>query len=209
MASHHVNDRRCGRSPLFDQRAVEVTKDLTRREVLRVVFVGAAGVPFVALGKTAYAVDPSNTDTPQDAIIGTVISTTKDTLQLATTSAAVTLRPSPTARMYSGPYGQVRSAEAFIVGDRLVAQGVSTSDGFLASDVGSVYLPVTARITSVSSDGNSAETSVGPIQFDGIELPFTPASKQPVPPVLHPGDVLAGLVWTNPANGVKYLMIGG
>ncbi len=112
--------------------------DLSRRNVLRVVVVAGAALPFVGRATLAEADESSASGT---ALIGDVVSSDSGGLLLQLSSGKVKVTPIPGARMYSGAFGEAASPVDFITGDRVVAQGRWSGGAFSASAVGSAYKP--------------------------------------------------------------------
>jgi hypothetical protein len=180
--------------------------ELSRRDVLRVVVVSGAAMPFVSRAAFAGA---DETGPGYTSIIGDVINCTRSSMSIRTSSGEVTVTPAGGARMYSGAFGDVGSMADFIPGDRVVAQGNWSNGMFSAAAVGSAYKPMEARVDSVSNDGTVAHTSIGDVLLDQSRLPNTPESAQPPAPRPSAGDVLSGLEWQHPETGDRYLMIAG
>jgi hypothetical protein len=145
------------------------------------------------------------------AVAGKVKSTGLDRVILQTSSGMVEVIAAEGARMYSGAYGTVASAGAFIVGDRIGAEGRRTAEGLLAMAIGSIFAPLKARITRVSADRSIAYTSAGVIQLSAGRLPG--AGRSPSPDLgnegVSPGDVINGLGWTHPITGETFLLLHG
>lgn len=177
---------------------------VTRRDALKAVIVTGVAAPavFGVAGPTAAASEEA-------VIVGFIRSTSDDRLIIDTPSRVVEVFPASGARMYSGAYGEVSSIHAFYVGDRIVAKGAYTAQGFIATDVGSAFSPLKARIDRVSPDGSVAHSTAGPLLLTAGELPSLPDSDlgEPRNDNVRPGSVIEGLEWTNPSTGQRYLLV--
>ena len=176
-----------------------------RRDVLKVMVVGGAAVP-LAMTRTAAA---GHGQEGGDAVVGTVRAAAAGRLTLTAPEGDVEVALQSGARMYSGAFGAVTSARQFLVGDRVAAQGERAGAVLRATSVGSVYTPLTARVTRVSADGSAAETSAGPVELHKGRLPFTSPQEEAVlrGSTVTPGMTLQGLAWQDPRTGERYLMI--
>ena len=176
-----------------------------RRDVLKVMMVGGAAVPFAMTRPAA----PGSSQDGGDAVVGTVRATADGRLTLAAPDGDVEVALQSGARMYSGAFGAVTSARQFLVGDRVAAQGERAGRVLRATSAGSVYTPLTARVTRVSADGSVAETSAGLVELHKGRLPFTSPQAEAVlrGGSVAPGMMLQGLAWQDPRTGERYLMI--
>jgi hypothetical protein len=176
---------------------------LNRRALLRVVVVTGAAIP-IAVGSSG-RVDAATGTT---VLAGRVESAGPDGVVIRTPHETVNVMAVDGARMYSGADGEVTTTSAFYPGDRVGAEGMRTSRGLLATAIGSIFTPVEARVTDVSADGSTADTTVGPILLTAGRLPSEPAErrKQRTAGVVL-GTVIRGLEWTHPATGERYLLV--
>lgn len=176
-----------------------------RRDVLKVMMVGGAAFPF-ALTKLNAA---SPTQDSGDAVVGTVRAAADGRLTLTSADGDFDVDVQTGTRMYSGALGAVTSAQQFLVGDRVAAEGHLAGRVLQATSVGSVYTPLTAQVTQVSADGSVAQTSAGAIELHKGKLPFTSAALEAVlrGGTVAPGVTLQGLAWQDPRTGEQYLMV--
>lgn len=185
------------------------TPTITRRDAIRLLGAGSlAGA--VAMGLGAGGDANASTEAPETIItdptlsaVGTVAATSPEKLSVTTRSGSFSARPLPEARMYSGVSGRVSSASDFIVGDRVLVQGVGKDgDAILAGRIGSVYLPTEFTVQSIDSTGAYAETSIGALDLRG-SLP----DRGRIEHSLQANQTLRGLTWTDPRNGQTYLVL--
>ena len=154
------------------------------------------------------AVDAASADV--DGVVGTIAAVHVDEVVLLVGDRHVSVKPAPGARMYSGGYGATTSLTAFIIGDRVAAQGTLNGAQMDATFLGSVYRPVTARVQSVSADRSVARTDIGDIDLEDAELPFTAPARQAVlrkSSSIRKGSVIEGLVWRHPVTRQTYLLV--
>lgn len=170
---------------------------VSRRAFLRVVVVTGVATPVVAGAAGAAA-----TGSGSGALGGRVEAAGRGRLRVRTSEGSVDVVAAVGARMYSGAEGEVADTGAFLVGDRVAAQGRRTPSEFLATSIGSIFTPLQARVTGVSQDGSVAETTIGPILLTAGRLPFTSGSMQRKlrDGRVGPGTVIDGLGWVHPGH---------
>ncbi|WP_433063794.1 hypothetical protein [Dactylosporangium sp. CS-033363] len=171
-----------------------------RRTLLKVVVVAggaAAGVGAFAGGAEA-APEAAGT-----GVVGRIERIAGDGLWVRTRDGDYLVTPTAGARMYSGVSGRVETVDAFVVGDRVVAQGAISRNTVAATAIGSVLTPLTATVSAV--DGARAHTSAGQIRLEQGRLPDYDHESAKV----RAGDALTGLSWQDPRSGERYLILHG
>lgn len=181
-----------------------MSEGISRRRVLHVAALTSIALPVVALPGTAQA---SASEVPDSALVGIVGRTSADGMMVRTSDREVAVSAAPGARLYSGAFGQVDSTSRFVEQDRVAVEGSPQGDRFLATAIGSIFTTLNVEITSVSSDGSSAESAIGTISLTGGRLPFTPPGLPSRRGAVKAGSVLQGVGWTHPATGETYLLI--
>jgi hypothetical protein len=181
-----------------------------RRDVLRVVVVTGAVVPFGAL--SAQGADAAADATGEGAtfIAGKVTSASGDRLVVRTPTETVSVVAGADARMYSGSDGVVSSTAGFYIGDRVGVEGQRNASGLNATRIGSIFTPIEARVSKVSTDGSVAYTSAGSVLLAAGRLPDESSARRWARAAgVSAGTVVRGLVWTHPSSGQKYLLVRG
>jgi len=170
--------------------------------MLRVVVIGAAA------GAAAFTTAGRAEADTGDVFAGTVVSTGPDGMTIRTPQETIVVVPATGATLYSGASGLVSSTAEFRVGDRVGVAGARTGNRLVATKIGSVFTPVSARVDRISDDGGTAETSAGRVRLAAGRLPV-PRRAGDVRSAagLQPGMVLSGLGWTDPSSGDRYLLV--
>lgn len=182
---------------------------IRRRDVIRLVGVGAmVGGGTAVLGGAALAeTGPGNPHalSAESAfgVVGTVLSSDADHIQVRSGSEMLRATPAPGARLYSGVSGVVTSPSQFLVGDRVFVDGAKRDgDVIEATRIGSVYELVSFKVDSLDTSGGVASTSIGILDLMG-SLPDI----RRVTHSLKAHETQRGLLWTDPRTGEKFLML--
>jgi hypothetical protein len=182
--------------------------ELTRRDVIRLLGAGClAGVAVVGLSGTAAADFTADSDAidaqASFALLGTVSAANDRHVTILAGSASMIATPIRGARMYSGVLGRVRTPSDFILGDRVLVQGVKRADDAVsATAISSVYQPIRFTVSWVDKAAGLAGTSIGTLDLNG-SLPDVGK----VDHSLKNGDTLGGLTWTDPRDRQIYLVL--
>jgi hypothetical protein len=186
-----------------------MTKTLDRRGFIRVAAVSGAatGAALVGLAKAVDAAAGGD----GDAAVGTIVSVGDRGIVIDTGDGRLSVRPAPSAQMYSGAFGEIQEPSSFIVGDRVAVNGVRQGPALEATFIGSIYSRVAATVTELSSDRSIAHTTIGDIELEAGRLPFTSPSHQARLRDLGEvtkGRTINGLAWVHPETDEIYLLIG-
>jgi hypothetical protein len=187
-------------------------KRTSRRGVLKVVAgSGAAAITLGLLDTSPASAAPPDDVDDADTVVGTVAATSEDMLKLAPSSGADRVVFTEHVHAYSGAFGRTSSAQDFIVGDQVVAQGVDRGGVLEAIAVGSIFRDLEVRVRALSGDGSMAYTDYGTIDLSNGRLPDDVATHRTrlrsFVSAVRPGRVIRGSGWTDPRDGKRYFLI--
>lgn len=184
-----------------------MARGLVRRDFLRIAALSGTAVPIAMVGMAG----PASAESGARGVVGEVEFASPQRLTVRTAQGLVDVVVSAGTRLYSGAYGEVQDAGAFLIGDRVAVEGQFDAGALHAKSIGSIFTPLEARVTAMSQDGSVAESTLGPIALTAGRLPFTPDSLQRrlKGGRVTSGTVISGLGWTHPSTGERYLMVRG
>ena len=181
-------------------------KSLDRRRFLTLCGVGvsatiAAASPFELRPAAAEAAEPA-------AMVGTIVARSVRVLWIAPSTGAVrAVVVADYAKLYSGIYGRIGSANDFVVGDRVLGVGFLRGETLVAHDVGSVFTPLTFTVQDIVGPPLAAITEDERIYLTGMNLPDV-GHLGLDPTTLVPGVSVDGIEWRDPRNEARYLVTG-
>lgn len=135
---------------------------------------------------------------PTGALVGTVLSSRADQLEVRTAEGDRSVVLSPGASVSRGPIGPLEDLTPFVAGDRIVAEGSPGGRKWTATAVGSAFEQLHVDVESVDRSTWTIESQNGPIAIGRLRAAEGRVSRE----TIRPGDHISGLMWTDPAVGI-------
>jgi hypothetical protein len=190
-----------------------ITPSITRRIFLQMVgWSSAAAVSRTATQDVqASDVDPTTIDerSTVESVTGYIKAVHKAHVLLETGSGILVVRPTTTARMYSGIFGTIKSVDRFIVGDWVAAEGQRRGADFTATTIGTIYAPKTLEVLAVDEPQQLVTTNQGSFDTSKQWLPDVGDADRIRISDIGPGSkIYSAICWRHPTTGRAYLVAG-
>lgn len=178
--------------------------EVSRRGFVRLI--GAAGGA-ATLGLVHAAPAEANPTTGargDAAFVGTVESAAPDALRVRVGEELVDVNLAHATHVYAGAGGRSTDGTDFVVGDRVLVEGLRTPAGVAAIAVGSVLTPVSITVRESRAAARRLVTDLGTFELAGRLPDYDPFAAWDE---VRPGTALEALLWVDPQTTVPHLLI--